>query len=102
MASACCPSPTIPSARSGVRLSGGRIEVPRVFDPSPSPLRLDPSAPAGLSDLSVAGEDGAPLAGHRCVLAARLEYFNMMLNSGWAEVRPERLSHSVPAQQRLG
>ena len=74
------------ASSTGVRLTNGRIEVPAGFETSPAPPQLDSSALSCLSDVTVAGSDGAAVACHKCVLAARLEYFNMMLASGWAEV----------------
>ena len=79
---------------TGVRLTAGRIEVTRGADVGPAPLRLEPSALLELSDVTVMGSEGAAVACHKCVLAARLEYFNMMLSSSWAEVRPEPASRS--------
>ncbi|KAF0293132.1 Inhibitor of Bruton tyrosine kinase [Amphibalanus amphitrite] len=87
--------PAMLTKLDGVRLTAGRIELARGADISPAPLRLDPAAPPGLSDVSVVGTDGAAVPCHKCVLAARLEYFNMMLSSTWAESRssePVRLS----------
>ncbi|XP_043231783.1 inhibitor of Bruton tyrosine kinase-like [Amphibalanus amphitrite] len=87
--------PAMLTKLDGVRLTAGRIELARGADISPAPLRLDPAAPPGLSDVSVVGTDGAAVLCHKCVLAARLEYFNMMLSSTWAESRssePVRLS----------
>lgn len=39
-----------------------------------------------LHDVSVASSDGATFKAHKCVLAARLEYFNSMFTGGWVEV----------------
>lgn len=39
-----------------------------------------------LHDVTVASSDGAIFKAHKCVLAARLEYFNSMFTGGWVEV----------------
>lgn len=39
-----------------------------------------------LYDVCIRAEDGTTVQCHKCILAARLEYFHSMLGSGWIEV----------------
>ncbi|XP_037082499.1 inhibitor of Bruton tyrosine kinase-like [Pollicipes pollicipes] len=90
--------PALHRRLEGVRLSGGRVEVPRAHDASPSPLNLDPSGLPALSDVTITSSDGVALACHKCVLAARLQYFSVMFSSCWAEsVASEAVRLSMPA-----
>lgn len=41
---------------------------------------------ANISDVSFKTEDGKIVKGHKCVLVARSEYFNCLINKGWLEV----------------
>lgn len=43
------------------------------------------------SDITVVSKDGVNFSLHRCVLAARSEYFHNMLAGGWIEVGPALL-----------
>ncbi|KAK6626719.1 hypothetical protein RUM44_009195 [Polyplax serrata] len=38
-----------------------------------------------LWDISLRAEDGTIIKAHKCILVARLEYFNCMINNGWLE-----------------
>lgn len=39
-----------------------------------------------LWDISLKAEDGTIINAHKCILIARLDYFNCMINRGWLEV----------------
>ena len=44
-----------------------------------------------LYDVCIRAEDNTTIQCHKCVLAARLEYFHSMLGSGWIEVLGDAL-----------
>ncbi|XP_046673434.1 inhibitor of Bruton tyrosine kinase isoform X1 [Homalodisca vitripennis] len=52
---------------------------------------------ANLHDVSIASSDGASFRAHKCVLAARLDYFNSMFTGGWVEAEATtNLSLPIP------
>lgn len=48
-------------------------------------IRFDRKKLVALSNVALQSEDGEIIACHKCILCARLEYFNSMLGSGWIE-----------------
>uniref|UniRef100_A0A1B6MEM7 BTB domain-containing protein n=1 Tax=Graphocephala atropunctata TaxID=36148 RepID=A0A1B6MEM7_9HEMI len=47
--------------------------------------QMERSMLASLYDVTIASSDGASFRAHKCVLAARLDYFNSMFTGGWVE-----------------
>jgi len=50
-------------------------------------VSFDRESMSNLCDATVVSLEGDQIQAHRCILAARLEYFNSMFAHGWAEVR---------------
>lgn len=48
--------------------------------------RLERSMLPSLHDVVVCSSDGATFKAHKCLLSARLDYFNSMFTGGWIEV----------------
>lgn len=61
-------------------------------------LRFDRNRFPHLQDVTLISGDGIQFSCHRCVLAARLEYFASMLSLGWAETSQQSLSLSIPSK----
>ncbi|KAJ8026856.1 Inhibitor of Bruton tyrosine kinase [Holothuria leucospilota] len=55
------------------------------FRPERDTLTFDRKKFEDLSDILLQSEDNVMFSCHRCILVARLEYFNSMLASGWIE-----------------
>lgn len=53
-------------------------------------LKFDPAALPQLQDIVVKTKDNKAVPVHKCVLAARLEYFNNLLSVRWNEVNNNR------------
>lgn len=51
-------------------------------------VHLEWNEESEFSDITIVSKDGASFSLHKCVLAARSEYFHNMLAGGWIEVRP--------------
>ncbi|XP_056015291.1 inhibitor of Bruton tyrosine kinase-like isoform X2 [Ostrea edulis] len=68
----------------GLQYVNGRIDG-KSKQQTRAPLRLERSKLMDLCDITIAGQDGTAVCCHKCVLVARLEYFNSMLSSGWVE-----------------
>lgn len=51
-----------------------------------------------LYDVSLVSSDGVSFPCHRCILVARLEYFNSMLSFGWVEHSSSQLSLPIPSK----
>lgn len=51
------------------------------------PQKFNRKSFQNLWDVSLKADDGAIIKAHKCILVARLEYFNCMMNHGWLEVR---------------
>ncbi|XP_050987197.1 inhibitor of Bruton tyrosine kinase isoform X1 [Labeo rohita] len=72
------------SARlDGVKFENGKISV--VQKKSGNKLRFNQKKCSYFCDVTLRSEDGKEFPCHKCVLCARLEYFNSMLGSPWIE-----------------
>ncbi|XP_043116835.1 inhibitor of Bruton tyrosine kinase isoform X2 [Puntigrus tetrazona] len=72
------------SARlDGVKFENGKIVV--VQKKTGNKLRFNQKKCLYLCDVTLRSEDGKEFPCHKCVLCARLEYFNSMLGSPWIE-----------------
>uniref|UniRef100_A0A8C1BDW4 Inhibitor of Bruton tyrosine kinase n=1 Tax=Cyprinus carpio carpio TaxID=630221 RepID=A0A8C1BDW4_CYPCA len=72
------------SARlDGVKFENGKISV--VQKKTGNKLRFNQKKCSYLCDVTLRSEDGKEFPCHKCVLCARLEYFNSMLGSPWIE-----------------
>ncbi len=72
-------------ALEGYRFAGGVIHKKDPKDRRrPTPVFSRKSFPE-LHDVTIATEDGAEIHAHKCILAARLDYFNSMFGLGWSE-----------------
>uniref|UniRef100_A0A672S8Z5 Inhibitor of Bruton tyrosine kinase n=1 Tax=Sinocyclocheilus grahami TaxID=75366 RepID=A0A672S8Z5_SINGR len=72
------------SARlDGVKFENGKISV--VQKKTGNKLRFNQKKCSYLCDVTLRSEDGREFPCHKCVLCARLEYFNSMLGSPWIE-----------------
>ncbi|KAE8603105.1 hypothetical protein XENTR_v10014218 [Xenopus tropicalis] len=71
------------SRLDGVRYENGRINV--FQKKSGDKLRFNQEKCSSLYDVMMKSEDGKEFHCHKCVLCARLEYFNSMLSSSWIE-----------------
>ncbi len=68
---------------------------------SPPPCFSRKSFPE-LHDVSIVAEDGSELSAHRCVLAARLDYFRSMFGLGWSESdRGRKVVLALPLSPRV-
>ncbi|KAL8560153.1 hypothetical protein ACOMHN_021648 [Nucella lapillus] len=75
---------------NGVIQSGGKKL-------QPSRLRYERTKLGELYDVCIQADDTTTIQCHKCVLAARLEYFHSMLGSGWIETsNTESLTLPVP------
>lgn len=54
------------------------------------PPVLDHQSHADLYDVQITSSDGGIIKAHKCILAARLEYFHSMLAGGWIETSATR------------
>ncbi|XP_039275815.1 inhibitor of Bruton tyrosine kinase [Nilaparvata lugens] len=70
-----------------LRYDGNKILMKEGFSDlkKSKPFALDYNARKDLYDVVIAGNDGGTIQAHKCVLAARLEYFRHMLCGGWVE-----------------
>ncbi|XP_063954638.1 inhibitor of Bruton tyrosine kinase-like [Lytechinus pictus] len=76
-----------------VKMIDGRLSN---FGPAVSPLSFHRTN--HLSDVILESEEGTQFPCHKCVLSARLDYFQSMLGSGWMEASTnEPLKMSMPA-----
>ncbi|XP_036394726.1 inhibitor of Bruton tyrosine kinase isoform X1 [Megalops cyprinoides] len=72
------------SARlDGVKYENGKISV--VHKKSGNKPKFSQKKCSYLCDVTLKSEDGKEFACHKCVLCARLEYFNSMLGNSWIE-----------------
>ncbi|XP_058601857.1 inhibitor of Bruton tyrosine kinase isoform X2 [Onychostoma macrolepis] len=72
------------SARlDGVKFENGKISV--VQKKTGNKLRFNQKKCSYLCDVTLRSEDGKEFPCHKCILCARLEYFNSMLGSPWIE-----------------
>lgn len=55
--------------------------------PVVSPPVLDHQSHTDLYNVQITSCDGGVIKAHKCILAARLDYFHSMLAGGWIEVR---------------
>uniref|UniRef100_A0A8C2I533 Inhibitor of Bruton agammaglobulinemia tyrosine kinase n=1 Tax=Cyprinus carpio TaxID=7962 RepID=A0A8C2I533_CYPCA len=67
----------------GVKFENGKISV--VQKKTGYKLRFNQKKCSYLCDVTLRSEDGKEFPCHKCVLCARLEYFNSMLGSPWIE-----------------
>uniref|UniRef100_A0A8C1LC62 Inhibitor of Bruton agammaglobulinemia tyrosine kinase n=1 Tax=Cyprinus carpio TaxID=7962 RepID=A0A8C1LC62_CYPCA len=67
----------------GVKFENGKISV--VQKKTGNKLRFNQKKCSYLCDVTLRSEDGKEFPCHKCVLCARLEYFNSMLGSPWIE-----------------
>ncbi|XP_061171196.1 inhibitor of Bruton tyrosine kinase-like isoform X2 [Saccostrea echinata] len=68
----------------GIQWVNGQIQG-KSKQQTKAPLRYDRSKLLDLCDVTIASDDRLEINCHKCVLVARLEYFNSMLSSGWVE-----------------
>lgn len=89
----------LPKRLDCVKYVGGRIELlPNKFLPNPS-LVFDRHREKDLYDVCIQSEDGVEFMCHKCILVARLEYFQSMLGCGWVETsNTESLTLPVKGQ----
>ncbi|XP_067305417.1 inhibitor of Bruton tyrosine kinase isoform X2 [Pseudorasbora parva] len=72
------------SARlDGVKFENGKISVAQ--KKTGNKLRLNQKKCSYLCDVTLRSEDGKEFPCHKCVLCARMEYFNSMLGNPWIE-----------------
>lgn len=50
-------------------------------------VKFDRKSFPGLWDIVLKSGDNSEIKAHKCILTARSEYFNCMINQGWLEVR---------------
>ncbi|CAC5394250.1 unnamed protein product [Mytilus coruscus] len=75
----------LPKRLEAVKCIGGKIDLlPNRFLPKPS-IMFDRQREKGLYDVCIQSEDGVEFMCHKCILVARLEYFQSMLSCGWVE-----------------
>ncbi|XP_076077944.1 inhibitor of Bruton tyrosine kinase-like [Mytilus galloprovincialis] len=75
----------LPKRLEAVKCIGGKIDLlPNRFLPKPS-VMFDRQREKGLYDVCIQSEDGVEFMCHKCILVARLEYFQSMLSCGWVE-----------------
>ncbi|KAJ8290893.1 hypothetical protein GJAV_G00018920 [Gymnothorax javanicus] len=67
----------------GVRYENGKINV--IHKKLGSKPKFQQKKCSYLCDVTLKSEDGKEFACHKCVLCARLEYFNSMLGNSWIE-----------------
>ncbi|XP_064198711.1 inhibitor of Bruton tyrosine kinase isoform X1 [Anguilla rostrata] len=67
----------------GVRYENGKINV--IHKKTGSKPKFQQKKCSYLCDVTLKSEDGKEFACHKCVLCARLEYFNSMLGNSWIE-----------------
>ena len=53
-----------------------------------------------LHDVVIVSEDDIEFSAHRCILSARLEYFNSMFNLGWIETGKNKMLN-LPVQSKV-
>lgn len=70
----------------GVVYEDGYIRAKHSGTPQVARIFFDRKKHQDLYDVSIRCEDGSVLRAHKCILAARLEYFHSMLSRGWIEV----------------
>nr|CAD7404847.1 unnamed protein product [Timema cristinae] len=76
---------TLHKKLEGVRFENGAIVSKTNRSSQPANLSLDRNKHRELYDVTIHSKEGRELRAHKCVLAARLEYFNNMFGGGWAE-----------------
>ncbi|CAL4062948.1 unnamed protein product, partial [Meganyctiphanes norvegica] len=64
------------------------------------PTRYNRKLLEELCDVMIQSKDGDLLGAHKCILAARLEYFHAMLGSGWMETKASK-SLSMPLPTKI-
>ncbi|XP_066994710.2 inhibitor of Bruton tyrosine kinase [Anabrus simplex] len=69
----------------GVRYENGFIVAKGGGSYQPAKQSFDLKKHQDLYDVSVKSEEGQEIRGHKCILAARLEYLNNMLSHGWVD-----------------
>lgn len=69
------------------RYTDGMIE--RKTRPPRAQLALSAHSLSELADVTIESEDGEEIFAHKCILAARSEYFLGMFSSGWSEAGQE-------------
>lgn len=75
----------LPKRLDAVKYTGGKIELlPNRVQSAPS-LMFDRHKEKDFYDVCIQSEDGVEFMCHKCILVARLEYFQSMLGSGWVE-----------------
>ncbi|XP_038047379.1 inhibitor of Bruton tyrosine kinase-like [Patiria miniata] len=74
--------PSLVKRLDQVKFKDGRLQN---FRPSTKPLRFNRRQLSQLCDVVLCSEEGTLFPCHKCVLVARLEYFQSMLGSGWIE-----------------
>lgn len=52
----------------------------------PDNIRFDRKSLQHLWDVTLKSSDNVEIKAHKCILTARLEYFNCLINQGWLEV----------------
>lgn len=90
---------------SRIRQLMGLLGVSPMFDRLPpgdkvkhAPMRFDRLEYPDLHDITIQCADDKLIRAHRCILSARLEYFNMMLNNDWTESTQSIIKLDVPVE----
>lgn len=89
----------------GIKALAKRLETVKCVDgtlvnfgPATAPLSFDPTGMQHLSDVVLKSDEGTLFPCHKCVLTARLDYFQSMLGCGWMEASTnEPLKMAMPA-----
>lgn len=86
----------------------GKFGVSKLFDRlmSPkstkeAPLKLNRLSYPELYDVTIKCANDEEIKAHRCVLSTRLEYFNLMFNSGWSEATKDTINLSTVAFEHM-
>lgn len=86
----------------------GKFGVSKLFDRlmSPkstkeAPLKLNRLSYPELYDVTIKCANDEEIKAHRCVLSTRLEYFNLMFNSGWSEATKDSINLSTVAFEHM-
>ncbi|XP_063243097.1 inhibitor of Bruton tyrosine kinase [Bacillus rossius redtenbacheri] len=87
---------TLQKKLDGVRYENGLIVSKNNRPCQPAEVSFDHKKHKELYDVTLRSEDGKELKAHKCVLAARLDYFSSMFGGGWAEAQTNSKALSIP------
>lgn len=87
----------------------GKFGVSKLFDrlmtPTANakevPLKLNRQSYPELYDVTIKCANDEEIKAHRCVLSTRLEYFNLMFNSGWSEATKDCIRLTTVAYEHM-